>query len=293
MSPAVTIGLPFFNCERTLLRALRSVFAQTFGDWELILVDDGSTDRSAGLAAAVRDRRVRLVADGVNRGLVARLNQITALARSAYVCRMDGDDLAHPERVATQLAWVREHRGVDVVGTAAVAIDADDRPSRLRAIRESILRDPREVLRRGGLIHPSTMARVEWLRRYPYDPEFLRAEDHELWVRSFAGSTLHHLPQPLYFYRESGPVSLWNYRRSCATERRILRRYGPALIGRAATGSSIARSYLKETCYCAFAAAGQTARLVALRGTPLTAAQRAEAEQAISAVLRTRVPGID
>lgn len=289
----VTIGLPFHNCGRTLVRALRSVFAQTYRDWELILVDDGSTDASRAIAAAVRDERVRVVADGENRGLVARLNQIARLARGAYVCRMDGDDLAHPDRVGLQVRYLDAHGDVDVLGTMAVAIDAEDRPSRLRAARPELLRDPGAVLRAGGLIHPSVMARIEWLRRFPYDPDFPRAEDLELWVRSCGASRLDQLPLPLYFYREAGSVDLGNYRRSCATGRKILLRYGPRLVGAVATGRLVVRSYLKESCYRAFAAVGEASRLVARRGTPLSERQIAAARESIAAVLRTPVPGID
>jgi glycosyltransferase involved in cell wall biosynthesis len=289
----VTIGLPFLNCERTLVRALRSVFAQTYQDWELILVDDGSTDRSREIAAAVRDPRVRFVTDGANRGLVARLNQITQLARNEYVSRMDADDLAHPQRLALQVEYLDEHRRVDVLGTMAIAIDGEDRPSRLRATRAGTLQDARTVLRAGGLVHPSVVARIEWLRRFPYDPRFPRAEDQELWVRACSSSRLEQLPLPLYFYREAGAVNLANYRGSCATVRKILRRYGPPLVGRVETAKLIAGSHLKETCYRAFAAAGQAARLVERRGTPLSSAQRAAAERAIASILRTPIPGLD
>lgn len=289
---AVTIGLPFYNCERTLLKALRSIFAQTYRDWELILLDDGSTDRSLEIAAAVRDPRVRVLSDGENLGLVPRLNQITQLARNPYVCRMDGDDLAHPERLRTQVAHLDAHRDVDALGTMAIAIDAEDRPSRLRGLRVDIFRNPRMVLSRGGFIHPSVMARLEWLRRFPYDQGFTRAEDRELWVRSCGTSRLHQLPLPLYFYREGGAVNLDNYRRSCVTERKIFRRYGPALLGRVVTGAFIVRSHLKEACYRMFAAVGQAGRLVDLRGTPLSRQQLAAAGQVIRAVLCTPVPGI-
>jgi glycosyltransferase involved in cell wall biosynthesis len=289
---SVTIGLPFFNSEGTLVRALQSIFAQTYRDWELILLDDGSTDGSCTIAAAVRDDRVRVVSDGQHRGLVQRLNQIAQLARSAYVCRMDADDLAHPERVASQVAYLDEHRDVDVLGTMAIAIDAEDRPSRVREAAPEVLRDPRKMLYAGGLIHPTVMTRIGWLHRFPYDPDFPRAEDHELWLRASGASRLEQLPRPLYFYREAGGVNVDNYRRSCATERKILRRYGPALVGRVTTGRLVFRSYLKESCYDAFAATGKAGRLIALRGSPLSEQQRASAREAIATVLRTPIPGI-
>jgi glycosyltransferase involved in cell wall biosynthesis len=289
----VTIGLPFLDCARTLERAIRSIFAQAWRDWELLLVDDGSTDGSGAIAAAVRDPRVSLLSDGRRRGLVARLNQIASLARGPYLCRMDGDDLAHPDRLAKQVAWLDAHPEVDALGTLAVAIDGDDRPSRLRGGDPAVLADPGALLRGGGLVHPSVMARTAWARRFPYDPAFVRAEDRELWVRAGPRSTLAQLGEPLLFYRETGPVNLANHRRSCATDRLVLRRYGPERLGRLEIALLLARSHAKEACYRLFSAAGASARLVALRGVPLTPAERAAAEAAIARVLATPVPGLD
>jgi glycosyltransferase involved in cell wall biosynthesis len=290
---AVTIGLPFFNCGASLHKALRSVFSQTYSDWELILVDDGSSDGSREVAAAVRDRRVRLVADGENRGLAARLNQIAELARNELVCRMDGDDLAHPERLRAQVDYMAEHRGVDVLGTQAIAIDAADEPTTLRGAQAVHLRDPRHMLRSAGLIHPSIVARVDWLRRHPYDPAFVRSEDHELWVRACASSRFEQIPRPLYFYRESGTFNLGNYRRTCETDRRIALVYGPTLLGPIGTAGLLASSHLKELCYRALSSAGRTAWLVERRGMRLSEEQERLARETIATILKTPVPGLD
>jgi len=98
----VTIGIPFLNARRTLADAVRSVFAQTHGDWELLLVDDGSTDGSSEVVRQLRDPRVRLLADGAQLGLCARLNQIAAAAGSSIGCMRsdrfarDGAGEPHP-----------------------------------------------------------------------------------------------------------------------------------------------------------------------------------------------------
>lgn len=291
----VTIGLPFFNCERTLLSAIRSIFAQTWQAWELILVDDGSTDTSCEIAARVRDPRVRLVADGENRGLVARLNQIAQMARFPYVCRMDGDDLSHPDRLAVQMAYLEAHPELDVLGTMAISIDAANRPRALRTGGPHFLRDARTMLRaRGGaLIHPSVMARAEWMRRFPYDPEFVRAEDMELWVRASTTSHLEQLPRVLYFYREDGAINLASYRKSCATSRKVVRRYGPDLLGPLETLALVARYHVAELCYRAFAKLGQAERLIARRGIPLSGDEVAQARATITHVVDTPVPGIE
>ena len=93
-TPLLTVGIPFHNNEKTLLDAIRSIFSQTFQDWELILVDDGSTDDSLKLALSVEDPRVRVLpSDDQNRLLAARLNEITQAARGEFIARMDADDL--------------------------------------------------------------------------------------------------------------------------------------------------------------------------------------------------------
>src|SRR5215207_5701854 len=124
MTPRVTIGLPFYNAANTLASAVRSVFAQTYHDWELILVNDGSSDRSLEIADAVKDPRIRVMSDGRNKGLAARLNEITSSACGRYIARMDADDLMHPDRLARQVALLQTRPRVDVVGTATYATDA-------------------------------------------------------------------------------------------------------------------------------------------------------------------------
>ena len=121
--PSLTIGIPFFNAEATLLDAVRSVFAQTHQDWELLLVDDGSTDRSLELARSIDDPRVRVYSDGRNKRLAARLNEISRLARFDHVARMDADDVCLPERLA---------RRPDSLKSAAREIRADADGKRLR-----------------------------------------------------------------------------------------------------------------------------------------------------------------
>lgn len=99
----ITIGIPFYNAERYLADAIRSIFAQTYQDWELILVDDGSTDASLEIARSVKDKRVRVISDGTNKKLPARLNQIVGEAKYELIARMDSDDMASPRRFDKQL----------------------------------------------------------------------------------------------------------------------------------------------------------------------------------------------
>ena len=99
----VSIVIPFYNNETTLLDAVKSVFCQTYKNWELILLNDGSTDKSLEIANNINDNRVKVISDGVNRGLVYRLNQSPSLVNGQFIARMDGDDMMHPQRLEKQM----------------------------------------------------------------------------------------------------------------------------------------------------------------------------------------------
>src|SRR5438067_2030114 len=117
MPAELSIGLPSFNAGRFLREAVQSIVAQTFADWELIVVDDGSNDGSFSTLANIGDSRVHIYSDGRHCGLAARLNQIVDLARGRYIGRMDADDLSHPRRFEMQMDFLRRHHKIDGVGT--------------------------------------------------------------------------------------------------------------------------------------------------------------------------------
>ena len=288
----VTVGLPFFNNEATLADAIRSVFAQSFHDWELILVDDGSADRSFEVARRVQDPRVRLVRGDCNRGLSARLNQIAHMARGQYLARMDADDLMHPQRLTWQIAILDERPEVELVGSAMYSLDHSDRP---RGIRGNTQPDvsPIGVLKHAPLVHPTITARTEWFLRNPYNEDCHRSEDRELYVRTFRRLKFVQLCDPLYFCREEFSVRLDKYQRSCREDRMIFRQYGPEFAGRLRTWALCLASILKAEVYRAFSAVHAERWLVRKRNTSLNETQTRQALQVLRQVLETRVPGLD
>ncbi len=189
--PLITVGIPFFNAAKTLELAAASVRAQTYPNLELILMDDGSTDRSLEAAhrasASWADERgaskVRLVSDGENRGLPYRLNQITSLARGKFIARMDSDDLSHPARLERQFKALTE-TGCDVVSTGTIYIDGARQPMGKLHLGESpFTPDPFVMFKNGShLVHASILAKASWCRENPYRADFNRAEDRELFL---------------------------------------------------------------------------------------------------------------
>ena len=201
-TPAVSIALSMHNTARTIEQALRSLLAQSFTDWELLLMDDGSSDDGLAHAQRYADARFRFVGDGQRLGLAARLNQAIELARGRYLARMDADDIAYPERLERQLAFLEAHPEVDLVGAGMMVFAGDGRPAGVYDVRtthEAICARP---LSGFYLAHPTWMGRIEWFRKWRYDPICRKAQDQDLLLRAWRSSRYAALPEPLVGYRQ-------------------------------------------------------------------------------------------
>lgn len=253
-SPLVSIGLPFFNPGSFIIEAVQSIFAQTYANWELIAVDDGSSDGTASLLSKIKDPRVRVLTDRKRLGLPTRLNQISQLASGKYVARFDADDMMHPKRLELQVLLLEKNPQVDFVATGHFVID---KKGYLVGIHFATPPSLLELFKLGGYLHPSIMARREWFLHNPYSPAYPRAEDRELFIRTNANSTATIIKEPLYFYRRVGNFRLRPFLRSYQSERKILLHYGFSQIGWIKTIGLLARSYLKSgailifrICHC-------------------------------------------
>lgn len=281
--PLVTVGLPFFDEAEHLAEAIRSVLAQTVTDFELLLVDDGSRDESLAIARSFRDPRIKVLADGKRRHLPARLNEIVGLARAPFVARMDADDVIHPTRLARQLAVLEADPSCDAVGTWATLVDGDRRPF---AVVESAPLPPsrRIALVHGIVSHASVVARRPWLAANPYDETLTRAEDRDLWCRTFE-SRFAVVRECLYVVRVdvSKKSFLASYVESQRQNGLIFAKYGPEFIGRSETVRLIAQARAKALVMRALFRAGLGSRLVRRRGRTPTAHEIELAHEALAA----------
>src|SRR5262249_15246071 len=156
--PAVSVLMAVRNGSPWVREAAESVLTQTASDLELIVIDDGSTDATPDVLAAIGDSRVR-VERQAPRGLTASLNRALSLARAPLVARLDADDLALPERFACQRRFLDTHPGIGLLGTAAREVDASGRELCIVTPPEEDAAIRRALIRRNPFVHSSVMMR--------------------------------------------------------------------------------------------------------------------------------------
>src|SRR5690606_5270187 len=165
----ISIGIPFFNAVAYLEDAIKSVLAQTFQEWELILVDDGSSDGSLDIAKKYEqlDCRVRVISDGLNKKLPIRLNEIIKKAKFDYIARMDADDILHPQRLEKQLSFLEDNKKYDLVSSGLISIDNQNEVKGFRCVSQLYDNFSKPSLSY-PIVHPSVMARKSWYLRNQY-----------------------------------------------------------------------------------------------------------------------------
>jgi len=204
-APAISVVLPVYNSARYLKQAIESILAQTFADFELICVNDGSTDSSLQIlqALAAKDRRIQLISRA-NTGIVGALNDGIAAATGEFVARMDGDDVSLPTRFEKQIAFLRAHPEVVAVGCHVLRIDPDGLPigpDQFPTDHATLIQHFR--MGEGGKIpHPGVMIREHALTAIGgYREKYQWVEDLDLYLRLGEIGQLANLPEILLHYR--------------------------------------------------------------------------------------------
>jgi len=202
--PLVSVVLSVRNGAADLPKAVDTILAQTFGDFELIAINNGSTDGTAAVLDGLRDPRVRVVHQD-DMGLAAALNRGIALARGRYVARQDHDDWAKPTRLEKQVAFLEGNPDCALVGTRAEIWVGDERTGRVHdhPIRDADLQF--DLLFDNPFVHSSMMLRKSALDEVGgYSTDRLRQppEDYELWSRLARRYEVANLPERLTIYRE-------------------------------------------------------------------------------------------
>lgn len=200
--PLVSIAMPVYNAGKHLRLAVLSIVNQTYLNWELLIIDDGSSDDSFLDIADINDWRITILRDAVNRGLVARLNEAIDLARGDYFARMDGDDISYPDRLLKQVTALQNNSKIDLIATRVITIDEENLATGLfpyAISHNEICACPWKGF---YFPHPTWMGKIEWFRKYRYKlPAPYCCEDQELILRSYRDSRLETLNEILLAYR--------------------------------------------------------------------------------------------
>ncbi|KRD07467.1 hypothetical protein ASE21_18450 [Flavobacterium sp. Root901] len=195
--PKVSVILPVYNCEKYIRESIESVLNQTFEDFELLIIDDCSTDSTVAIIENFDDSRINLIRKEKNTGLIYSLNYAVSIAKGEYIARMDGDDICLPQRFEKQLKFLEQNPNIILCGSAIQIINEN-----------TILRHPlfhEEIIIKlcftTSFCHPSVMGKTAVFKENLYDIKYKHAEDYDLWTRLAFKGELANLEEVLLLYR--------------------------------------------------------------------------------------------
>jgi glycosyltransferase involved in cell wall biosynthesis len=200
--PLVSVIMAMRDSAATVASAVRSIQLQTLQDWELIVIDDGSSDESASIVSAFEDGRIRLVREAAGAGLAKRLNQAVALSRGTFIARMDADDVCFPDRLTRQTARLQQEPNLDVIGCGAVVFAGDARLLGELPVGLTHQEITAQPFRGFPFPHPTWCGRAEWFRGNPYDPSLMKTQDQDLLLKTYRRSRFAALDEVLIGYRQ-------------------------------------------------------------------------------------------
>lgn len=199
--PKVSVILPAYNAEKYIKEAVDSILSQTFGDFELIVINDCSKDSTEQILLSYTDPRLVYVKNEENLGVAGTLNKGLKLAKGQYIARMDADDISLPQRFEKQVAYLDSHENTAVLGTALERF-GEGIPLQTRSFSQDPEQMKVDLFFSCGLAHPSIMMRTDVIRALGgYDMAFEGLEDYELWCRVAREHQVTTLPEVLFRYR--------------------------------------------------------------------------------------------
>jgi glycosyltransferase involved in cell wall biosynthesis len=240
MSPVFSIVLCTYNAEAYLDQCLQSLLQQTYADFELIIVDDGSSDGTLPYLRSLADPRIRLITLETNHGLIFARNRGFDESKGRYIAIMDADDIADPQRLEEQLK-VLDSGEVDVCGSFHVSLDSvsGKRRTRRSPTSDSDIRALLTIY--CPLCNPSTTVRTDVLRKHRYNSAYPHAEDYGLWCDIAAdGGKFRNIKRPLLTYRlHPGQVSKLKKQTASHSFQMIRTRYVETLIAQTSVPRSM------------------------------------------------------
>ena len=199
-SPLVSVLMPVYNGEKYLKEAIDSILNQTYNNFEFIIINDGSTDRSEEIILSFSDSRIVYVKNPENYRLIKTLNLGFSMAKGRYIARMDADDVSHPDRLLIQVDFLDHNQDYGLVGTGVNLLNSDKKQLLYHTDHASL---KFALAFYCPFIHPSIMIRRDVLEGMDvvFDNQYLHAEDCELWTRLAFKTKMANIPEYLLDYR--------------------------------------------------------------------------------------------
>lgn len=208
MNPLVSIVLPAYNCEKFIRFTIDSLLNQTYTNFELLIINDGSTDSSVEIIKSFSDTRIQLINNSKNEGLIYTLNKGIELAKGKYIARIDADDICLKKRLEKQVNWLEKNANTVIVATQIEFIDEqgitmgnwdlDQQKITAQQIKNA-------MLWQCCIAHPTVMMRSDIIKKYRYPYNQKHSEDYGLWLQVLSDNNIiEKIPEPLLQYRVHG-----------------------------------------------------------------------------------------
>jgi len=201
MIPTISVIMPVYNAEKYLVESIESILNQSLKNFEFIIINDGSKDKSLGIIKkyAKKDKRIILLNNSRNLGLQKTLNKGLEVARGKYVARMDADDISLPKRLEIQFNYMEDHLEIFLVGSSAIVIDGNGNRLGIFKKFNNSSRIKKKLRKVNCIVHPSVMFRNNQIA---YREKFKTSEDYDLYLRIISsGKKITNLSDPLLMYR--------------------------------------------------------------------------------------------
>lgn len=207
-TPKITVAMPVYNGGNHLIIAINSILSQSYTNFELIILDDGSTDGSVEKIKSIVDNRLTILVDGHNLGLAKRLNQAIELSNGKYFARMDQDDISFPERFQIQIEKLEKNPEIDLCGISAILINEHNNVIGKLPVQTSHNEIVSTPWKGFHMIHPTWVGKTAWFKQHGYSnlkPYF--CEDQELLLRAYQKSHFVNLLEIQFAYRIKSEIN--------------------------------------------------------------------------------------
>lgn len=193
----VSVVMAVFNGQKYIEESVKSIIGQSFRDFEFIIVDDGSVDKTRKILENLskKDSRIKIISNSVNIGLAKSLNKAIKISQGEYIARQDADDISLPERIEKQVVFLKNHPEIKVLGTFGYATNKDGKILRKEILPVSSQEIKKHLIKANPFIHTSVMIRKETIdKAQGYNENFDVIQDYELWFRILRNEQGENLP---------------------------------------------------------------------------------------------------